>query len=269
MGCITFELATGRKAFNGLWKISEYAETKETPKVAVPKWPDIFQAYLSESIRELLNVDSQKRPSASEVCVIFAVYSRLLRPHTDTFRGDVEMLPSYPELKAFVQQLPSQPFDHEPQQKTDTDEDSAIELWNDLIEMNQLKRKVENKTAQGIELENSRTPIDSGEEEKYNSKNESGRQDNEPQNVIVRTLHGIENNFGIRSNYWQLLPNCTGRHRRPSLPANLHTALVIPSLMAASFAVSAPSSPVGSPTNRPKHFDLNNRKRHFRSKKPD
>ena len=83
-----------------MWQISKYAETKQTPKIAVPKWPRVHQEYLAESIHELLDTDWKQRPSASQVREIFHGCRLLADPSiAEAINRQYETFPTYSELK--------------------------------------------------------------------------------------------------------------------------------------------------------------------------
>lgn len=138
LGCILFELATAEKAFKGDWNVYEYAQTNEGPKISIPTWPKNFELHLSEIVCELLAIDWNQRPYASEICVICSSYTRLLDPgiaqpvidHTD-------ILP-YARWKRVIQ-LPDE-FElgckRAEECRKNGDEEMAIKIWENLVGRN-------------------------------------------------------------------------------------------------------------------------------------
>ena len=76
--------------------------------------PDFIQEYVSGNIHDLLNKQSRRRPSASEICRVFSVYCRFLKlfdsQDLSTAMITAHNPPSYKEWKELVRK---QPDDHE------------------------------------------------------------------------------------------------------------------------------------------------------------
>lgn len=104
LGCILFELATCKRAFIGDFGVYDYAATKQNLVVSIPTWPKSFESHLAGSVHELLDVNYDRRPSASAVRKLFNSYelilsARLARP----LITNSEALPSYSLWKQVVQ----------------------------------------------------------------------------------------------------------------------------------------------------------------------
>jgi serine/threonine protein kinase len=139
LGCILYELVAGEKAFSGDFGVYEYAITKEAPRLSDSAWPHDFQSHLTESVQELLAVECDRRPVASDALVLFASYQRLLELKTARSLIDhVHSLPSYADWKNLVQTLPER-FDIgyrlAEAYQNDGDETTALKVWKQLVDL--------------------------------------------------------------------------------------------------------------------------------------
>ena len=152
LGCIVFELASKRKAFTGVWKISEYAVTKRTPQISLPKWPQILQYYLSESIRELLDTDWRQRPSAAEACEIFCICSRLAHPlFAEMLLQPMEYFLTFSELRDSDYQIQLSSVNNS-LSRVNTDEELVRAMIRSL-EMNSPKGETVTQTSELIRID--------------------------------------------------------------------------------------------------------------------
>jgi serine/threonine protein kinase len=68
LGCIIHELAFSETVFGGDWEVHIHAITKSKLKLPASSYPDFFQANISETLEEMLDIDWRQRPDASSVC---------------------------------------------------------------------------------------------------------------------------------------------------------------------------------------------------------
>ena len=104
MGCIFFELAIGRKPFNGDWDVMDYALNKIEIPEPDSNWPEACQKHVFESVKECLAIDFNDRPLALQVRNLFAAYRRLMQPGiAEVVFAEPISLPSYSQWKCLVQ----------------------------------------------------------------------------------------------------------------------------------------------------------------------
>lgn len=99
LGCILFELTTGKKAFEDDWSARDYYVSTSGLQVSFPQVPKILQLHLLEIIHELLQRNQQQRPRVADLCPIFHSYCPFL--HT---LYDFQSFPSYSHWKQMVEE---------------------------------------------------------------------------------------------------------------------------------------------------------------------
>jgi tetratricopeptide (TPR) repeat protein len=68
LGCIAFELASGRKAFSGDWDVRKHAlEPSSKPPQILSMWPKFMQHQFQDIVVELLQVEYPNRPSSTQL----------------------------------------------------------------------------------------------------------------------------------------------------------------------------------------------------------
>ena len=104
LGCIFFELALGRKPFNGDWDVMDYARNKIKIPEPDSNLPEACQKHVFESVKECLAIDFNDRPIALQVRNLFAAYRRLMqRGIAEVVFAEPISLPSYSQWKCIVQ----------------------------------------------------------------------------------------------------------------------------------------------------------------------
>jgi serine/threonine protein kinase len=99
LGCILHELATGKVAFHQDWAVREYFYSAVELPISLPSLPSFFVHHLAECIHDMLCRDWNHRPSASDVCLLFLSYSRLLNFPIASTLINAKAYPSYLEWK--------------------------------------------------------------------------------------------------------------------------------------------------------------------------
>jgi tetratricopeptide (TPR) repeat protein len=109
LGCILYELATGRPAFTGDWDVRSFTLSKSIIEVPNIGYPEKFQVQLSTAIDALLRKDWRERPKAPDICKKFNSYYQRISSSdspqkeyfTDPFepnRDDSEMIMDWKTL---------------------------------------------------------------------------------------------------------------------------------------------------------------------------
>jgi serine/threonine protein kinase len=253
LGCILFELATCKKAFNCDLNVYNYANAKQTLEVSVPKWPKDFESHLSENVHELLAIDWERRPVASDARELFISYGLVLGPGTGKALIEHHLsLPSYPEWKRLA---------HHPDQlklgcelagayQLSGDEEAAVKAWRDLVKERLSTPSLEIRMAR-VSTENPKRAFSAPIEEtvkspviqpkraysapvkqKYSFERWRSTAINEVREDLLSTK---------ASNVVRHLPLCG--HKRQSSRSSLQAAVLVPALLGTS-VISAPSSPI-------------------------
>lgn len=138
LGCILYELAAGKKAFVGDWKVYEYSITRELPQITDPTWPDNIQSHLSQNVQKLLAVDWRQRPPASIARVVFYTYERFLESgFAQGLPNHGQSFPSYLDWKRLVQrpvQLEMCRYELDEMYENEIDESVAIDILRRLVD---------------------------------------------------------------------------------------------------------------------------------------
>lgn len=67
LGCILYELASGRKAFRNDWAVREYSFSKQKLDIPVLQVDARLKAYIRELIHSMLEIEWRKRPSTRDI----------------------------------------------------------------------------------------------------------------------------------------------------------------------------------------------------------
>jgi serine/threonine protein kinase len=110
LGCILHYLACGKPAFQGDIAAFLYSTHHSDLSISTPSQSEFLQHHVSMNILHLLNRDSKERPSASNVCLIFASYRQLLSLSIAQMILDIQSYPSYLEWIKLVKSHPEQKF---------------------------------------------------------------------------------------------------------------------------------------------------------------
>ena len=85
LGCLLFELTTGRKAFRSDFHSYQFAQGLTELTLIFPPWLNSSsKAILNTWIKRMLSPESRDRPSAHELSDNFRELGPLLRPHPDS-----------------------------------------------------------------------------------------------------------------------------------------------------------------------------------------
>ena len=107
LGCILYEVTTGKKLFTSDWHITEYA--RQGNPVFPDLWPGCVSGtplyYLGEVARSLLEVNPVNRPSALETDAYLRRISGRLDPHVVAARVTQKYQPSQVQLPVTVAQV--------------------------------------------------------------------------------------------------------------------------------------------------------------------
>src|SRR5208282_1288215 len=107
LGCVLYELATGKRAFKYDWNIRDYYMSRSPLKPSITGLPNILQCHLDEMAQELLHRDQQLRPRVSELLPIFESYLEIMHHSAQQTFHRIPIGPSYPEWKRIVQRCPN------------------------------------------------------------------------------------------------------------------------------------------------------------------
>jgi tetratricopeptide (TPR) repeat protein len=108
LGCILFELVTGKRAFSGDWAVREYL--LDASQVVSVRFPSaFFQHHFSENLQELLSRDWKQRPSAINALAIFSSYRQFCDLSVADMLYELPSYPSYQQWKEIFESPPNEP----------------------------------------------------------------------------------------------------------------------------------------------------------------
>ena len=107
LGCVLYELASGKVAFHEDWAVREYYNGKADLSISIPSLPPFLLHHVSNCIKELHHRDWTQRPPAAEVLPIFKAYCRFLRLSNAPELMEIVKYPSYQKWKELVKTYPS------------------------------------------------------------------------------------------------------------------------------------------------------------------
>jgi serine/threonine protein kinase len=113
IGCILFELVTGKVAFTGDWEVHEFAVSGSKIQLPNSSFPKLFQTDVSTSVDAILRPDPPQRPDATHIC--------------SKFRSYIEQLSTNPEPLSEAKLDPYEPR---------ADDSEAIADWKGLVKRN-------------------------------------------------------------------------------------------------------------------------------------
>jgi tetratricopeptide (TPR) repeat protein len=112
IGCILFELVTGKVAFTGDWEVHEFGVSGSKIQLPTSSFPKLFQNDVSTSVDAILRPDWRQRPDALHIC--------------SKFRSYIEQLSVNPE----PMDVKLDPYEARP------DDSEAIGDWKGLVKRN-------------------------------------------------------------------------------------------------------------------------------------
>jgi hypothetical protein len=103
-GCIIFELLTSEKAFANDFDLyhHHYFQGNTFKPISLHNYPPFLQQYLSQTVRELLDGDPNKRPSISQLHPLFDTYSAITDLSILQSFNDIDSHPPYSLLKEVI-----------------------------------------------------------------------------------------------------------------------------------------------------------------------
>lgn len=112
LGCILYELATGKGAFTGDWDVLTFSLKNAVIQFPESSFPKTFQVKASTAVDALLRRDWRERPKAADICAKFISYSE----QSETSEAEYESIKD-----------PFEPRD---------DDSEAISDWKALVQHN-------------------------------------------------------------------------------------------------------------------------------------
>ena len=108
VGCILYELVTGKRLFDNDWKVREYYTSRLPLKspLALTGLPETYPGHLRSMISELLSREASLRPRASELRQLYTSYNTILQPSVPRAIGGAR-LPDYSQWKQLVRESTS------------------------------------------------------------------------------------------------------------------------------------------------------------------
>jgi len=98
LGSVTYELAMGKRAFWDDWAVNDHCRGSAVP-IVVHMSSDFWRHHTTETVRDLLNKESSKRPRASEVSQLFSAYCHVLDSKVGDTLYNCSCYPLYSEWK--------------------------------------------------------------------------------------------------------------------------------------------------------------------------
>jgi serine/threonine protein kinase len=83
VGCILYELVTGKVAFTGDWEVHEFSVSGSKLQLPASSFPKSFQCDVSTSVDAILRKDWRPRPDALHMCSKFSSYIQLLESNPE------------------------------------------------------------------------------------------------------------------------------------------------------------------------------------------
>lgn len=104
LGCILYEVATGRQAFAGDWSVLQYSESKDSSiETTTIPLSGFWVHHIKEVVRELLHKQKEERPRASKVVQIVSSYCQI--PVSIVCNvGKLKSYPRFSEWRSFIEE---------------------------------------------------------------------------------------------------------------------------------------------------------------------
>jgi serine/threonine protein kinase len=167
LGCIIYELACRRKAFEAEWDVFEYSMTKTLPETRL-NWPKTFISHFTSTLQELLSPDWAQRPPAVDIRKISCSYCQLLQSGVSKFLMEgTAPFPSYAQWKSLILSNPSRlrlAHDLIDAYETIGESGKSLGVWKDLAEerWSDMSRRLELAQLEGHgDLRSTDSPIPS------------------------------------------------------------------------------------------------------------
>lgn len=110
LGCIVYELATGRRAFENDWATIVYGTQPSSDlPISVSYQRSFWDQHVSETLRELLSKDPQARPNAADTSRLLLSYANINDLPTPNLLIDSSLHPTYTEWKQLLGTKTSNP----------------------------------------------------------------------------------------------------------------------------------------------------------------
>jgi serine/threonine protein kinase len=110
LGCVFYELATGKCAFREDWDALEYAEDNSALPIPFPFQSEFWREHVSETLGEILHRDPTQRPRASALCLLFSSYCQILDYSADQELNSMQIL-TYMDWKELIRRPPTSLLD--------------------------------------------------------------------------------------------------------------------------------------------------------------
>jgi serine/threonine protein kinase len=105
LGCVLYELATGKRAFRGDWAVLDYSRGSiEAP--TVPNELAFCHHHITETVHELLDKEAKQRPNASGICNLLLSYYRFFGL---SVAHQLSSSPSYPLFQEWKELVHADP----------------------------------------------------------------------------------------------------------------------------------------------------------------